>query len=231
MKIAADHALNDNAAASVEARRSTVLGNRIKAYRTARRLTLRQLGDMIGTTASFLSQLERGLSGANTSTLMLIANALGISLADLFDECEVSPHAVLTRTERPALPTSEGYRKTLLSRRPIHEMEVYSGEFAVGGSTGDQPYTHGNAHEMFLVLRGRVQLTLGDESFILEEGDSIEYATSTPHGTINVGNTVAEVLWIIAPPTSGAVDLDQYVARKPLAPGLPKSTNSESSEG
>ena len=230
MKIAADHALNENAMTSAEARRSTVLGNRIKAYRTTRRLTLRQLGDMIGTTASFLSQLERGLSGANTSTLMLIANALGISLADLFDDCEVSPHAVLTRVERPALPTSEGYRKTLLSRRPIHEMEVYCGEFAVGGSTGDVPYTHGNAHEMFLVLRGRLQLTLGDESFILEEGDSIEYSTSTPHKTINVGDTVAEVLWIIAPPTSGAVDLDQYVARKTLAPGLPKS-NSEPSEG
>ncbi|MBB6411458.1 helix-turn-helix domain-containing protein [Mesorhizobium sangaii] len=230
MKTVADHALNDNAATGAEARRSTVLGDRIKAYRTARRLTLRQLGDLIGTTASFLSQLERGLSGANTSTLMLIANALGIGLADLFDESEVSPHAVLTRAERPALPTSEGYRKTLLSRRPIREMEVYCGEFAVGGSTGDLPYTHGNAHEMFFVLRGRLQLTLGDECFILEEGDSIEYSTSTPHRTINVGDTVAEVLWIIAPSTSGAVDLDQYVARKSLAPGLPKS-NSESSEG
>ncbi|RUV48554.1 cupin, partial [Mesorhizobium sp. M7A.F.Ca.MR.228.00.0.0] len=38
MKIAADHALNDNAATSAEARRSTVLGDRIKAYRTTRRL-------------------------------------------------------------------------------------------------------------------------------------------------------------------------------------------------
>lgn len=230
MKIAADHALNDNAATSAEARRSTVLGDRIKAYRTTRRLTLRQLGDMIGTTASFLSQLERGLSGANTSTLMLIANALGISLADLFDEREVSPHAVLTRAERPARQQRLAVAFAGRQRRPIREMEVYCGEFAVGGSTGDVPYTHGNANEMFLVLRGRVQLTLGDESFTLEEGDSIEYSTSTPHRTINVGDTVAEVLWIIAPPTSGAVDLDQYVARKTLAPGLPKS-NSEPSEG
>lgn len=222
MRVAADHALNDNTTSGVEARRSTVLGNRIKDYRTARRLTLRQLGDMIGTTASFLSQLERGLSGANTSTLMLIANALGISLADLFGEREVSPHAVLTRAERPALPVSEGYRKTLLSRRPIRDVEVYCGHFDVGGSTGDAPYTHGNAHEMFLVLRGRVELTLGAETFVLDEGDSIEYPTSTPHKTVNVGSTPAEVLWIIAPPTSGAVDLDEYVARKPLAAGLPK---------
>lgn len=223
MKIAEENAVADGVTAKLEARRSTILGDRVKAYRTARRLTLRQLGDVVGTTASFLSQLERGLSGANTSTLMLIANALGISVADLFDEAEISPHRVLTHAERPALPVCEGYRKTLLSRRPIQAVEVYSGEFAIGGSTGDQPYTHGDAHEMFIVLRGRLRLTLGEESFILSEGDSIEYATSTPHKTINIGDTPAEVLWIIAPPTSGAVDLDQYVARKPLASGSPQT--------
>ncbi|WP_421913212.1 helix-turn-helix domain-containing protein [Mesorhizobium sp.] len=223
MKIAEDHSDNDSAMSSMEARRSTVLGDRVKFYRTARRLTLRQLGDIVGTTASFLSQLERGLSGANTSTLMLIANALGISLSDLFDERKATPHAVLTRAERPALPVSEGYRKTLLSRRPIRDVEVYCGHFDVGGSTGDTPYTHGNAHEMFLVLRGRVELTLGAEIFVLDEGDSIEYPTSTPHKTVNVGGTPAEVLWIIAPPTSGTIDLDEYVARKPLAAGLPKA--------
>ncbi|MDQ0471297.1 helix-turn-helix domain-containing protein [Labrys wisconsinensis] len=227
MTIAEDHA--PEAGASLEARRSTVLGERVKAFRTARRLTLRQLGDRTGTTASFLSQLERGVSGATTSTLMQIANALGISVADLFDESQVSPHRVLKRADRPALPVSEGYRKTLLSRRPIQEVEVYSGEFAVGGSTGEGAYTHGGAHEMFVVLRGRVQLTLGAESFVLEQGDSIEYAPSTPHKTVNVGATPAEVLWIIVPPTSGAAELDQYVARKTLASGAaqPRSGPSE----
>ena len=218
-----------NDATTLEARRSTILGRRVKDFRTARRLTLRQLGDLTGTTASFLSQLERGRSGANTSTLMLIANALGISVADLFDERQASPHRVLKRIDRPALPVSEGYRKTLLSQRPIREVEVYVGDFDIGGSTGEIPYTHGNAHEMFLVLRGRLELTLGAETFILDEGDSIEYSTSTAHKTRNVGSGPAAVLWIIAPPTSGAVDLDQYVARNLLAAG-PLKSNSESSE-
>ena len=220
MKFAEDHSSDDGATYNPEARRSTILGNRVKAYRTARRLTLRQLGEMAGMTASFISQLERGLSGANTSTLMSIANALGISVADLFDESDVSAHKPLKRTERPALPFSEGYRKMLLSRRPIRDVEVYCGEFEIGGSTGDLPYTHGNAHEMLLVLKGCLKLTLGDESFTLEAGDSIEYATSTPHKTVNVGTTPAEALWIIAPPTSGAVDLDQYADRNSLAAGL-----------
>lgn len=202
-----------------EAHRSSEIGRRIKGFRTTRRLTLRELGELTGTTASFISQLERGLSGVNTSTLMRIATALGIGISDLFEERHTSPHQVLRRGERPALPPSEGYRKMLLSRRPIREFEVYAGEFDPGGSTGDLPYAHGGTNEMFLVLRGEVELTLGTDLFFLKEGDSIEYATSTPHKTRNVGSKVAEVLWIISPPTSGVADLDQYIPRTFLAAG------------
>lgn len=198
---------------------ANLLAARVKRFRLARRLSLRQLGEMTGTSASFLSQLERGRSGANTSTLMQIANALGISVADLFEDRSSSTHTVLKRSQRPALPQSEGYRKMLLSQRPIHEFEAYVGDFEVGGSTGAQPYTHGDSHEMLLVLRGTVEVNLGDDRYVLEEGDSIEYATSTPHRTANLGNSRAEVLWIIAPPTSGREHLDQYVTWKPLVSG------------
>jgi mannose-6-phosphate isomerase-like protein (cupin superfamily) len=52
---------------------------------------------------------------------------------------------------------------------------------------------------------------------VLEEGDCLEYRTSTPHRTENIGNGRAEVMWIIAPPTSARAELDQYVAWKSLA--------------
>lgn len=190
--------------------RASGVGPRIKALRTARRVSLRQLADVIGTTASFISQLERNLCGANTGTLMKIAAALDLGINDLFEESTRPPHKVLTREQRPVVPVGTGGRKMLLSRRPIHEFEVYAGHFEVGGSTGADAYTHGGKHEMFLVLNGTVELTLGDERYVMREGDSVEYATSTPHRTVNVGDTPAEVLWIIAPPTSGAVELDQY---------------------
>lgn len=199
--------------------RSARIGDHVKFLRKARRMTLRQLADATQTTASFISQLERGLSGASTSTLMRIADALTVSISDLFEEGTVAPHHVLGRSARPALPIAENYRKTLLSRRPIREFEVYVGEFGPGGSTGDKLYVHGHAHEMFLVLRGEVELTLGDVEYTMREGDSIEYPTSTPHKTRNLGNTDAEVLWIISPPTSGLTELDQYHPGKPLASG------------
>lgn len=203
-------------------RSSEGVGARIKAFRTARRVSLRQLAEMTGTTASFISQLERNLSGATASTLMRIASALDLGINDLFDEQEGPVHRVLSKAERPTLPVSQGCHKTLLSRRPIHEFEVYGGHFEVGGSTGAEAYTHGGKHEMFVVLKGTVELTLADERFVMNEGDSIEYATSTPHRTVNVGKTPAEVLWIIAPPTSGAAELNQYKPGNGSQPGRHK---------
>ncbi|WP_233290580.1 MULTISPECIES: helix-turn-helix domain-containing protein [unclassified Shinella] len=189
------------------------VGEKVKSFRTARRMSLRALGDATGTTASFLSQLERGLSGVNISTLMRIAEALGISLTDLFEDTPPPVGRVMRKAERPALPPAEGYRKMLLSRRPIRDMEVYIGEFDPGGSTGEKPYSHGDSHELFFVIRGKVELTLGDERHVLSAGDSIEYPSSVPHKTENIGTEPAEVVWMIAPPTSMAADLDQYLPR------------------
>lgn len=194
------------------------LAEKVKRFRQARRLSLRDLASLTGMSASFLSQFERGKTGASTSTLMQIANALGISVADLFDERAASTHKVLKRAMRPALPVSDGYRKTLLSQRPLHDFEVYVGEFEVGGSTGDEPYTHGNSHEMVLVLRGVIQVELSGVRHVLEEGDSLEYPTSTPHRAANIGNARAEVMWIISPPTTSPQYLDQYVTWEPPTP-------------
>ena len=35
----------------------------------------------------------------------------------------------------------------------------------------------------------------------LEQGDSIDYRSSTPHRVTNAGDDVAEVLWVISPPS------------------------------
>ena len=75
------------------------------------------------------------------------------------------------------------------------------GELEVGGSTGAQPYAHGDSEELFVVLSGTVQLELGGELFELESGDSIDYRSSTPHRISNLGDELAEVMWIISPPS------------------------------
>ena len=63
-----------------------MLGQRLKSLRLGRRLSLRELAEMTGTSASFISQLERGLTGASTASLNQMASALGVSVAMLFED-------------------------------------------------------------------------------------------------------------------------------------------------
>jgi mannose-6-phosphate isomerase-like protein (cupin superfamily) len=150
---------------------------------------------------SFLSQVERGRSSASIASLRRIAEALGVSIADLFGPDGTPRPRVLRRDERPALSFGILGRKLLLTPRPLQNLEVFAGELEVGGSTGEQPYAHGDSEELFVVVSGTVQLELGGEVFELEPGDSIDYRSSTPHRISNVGQQLAEVMWIISPPS------------------------------
>jgi transcriptional regulator with XRE-family HTH domain len=177
------------------------VGERLRAFRQFRRCTLRMIAERSGLSESFLSQVERGQSSASIASLRRIAGALGVSMADLFEPDGVPGPRVLRRDERPTLSFGILGRKMLLTPKPVQHLEVFAGELEVGGSTGPQPYAHGDSEELFVVISGTVQLELGGEFFELERGDSIDYHSSTPHRVSNSGQELAEVMWIISPPS------------------------------
>jgi len=177
------------------------VGERLRALRRFRRATLRTVAERSGLSESFLSQVERGRSSASIESLRRVADALGVSMADLFEPDGLPGPRVLRRDERPALSFGVLGKTLLLTPRPLHHLEVFAGELEVGGSTGAEPYAHGDSEELFVVLSGTVQLELGGELFDLEPGDSIDYRSSTPHRISNTGQDLAEVMWIISPPS------------------------------
>jgi len=177
------------------------VGERLRAIRRLRRCTLRTVAERAGLSESFLSQIERGRSNASIASLRRIADALGVSVADLFEPTGPPRPRVLRREDRPALTFGVLGRKLLLTPKPLHHLEVFVGELDAGGSTGTEPYAHGDSEELFVVLAGTVQLELGGELHELDAGDSIDYRSSTPHRISNVGDELAEVMWIISPPS------------------------------
>ncbi|MFJ8788645.1 helix-turn-helix domain-containing protein [Streptomyces sp. NPDC102462] len=177
------------------------LGARIREYRKMRRMSLRALGEAAQASPGFLSQLERGQVNSSIGMLRRIAVALGVTVADLFDQDSAPGPKVVRRADRPTLHTAPGSRKFLISQRPLGHLEVYSGEFDPGASTGDDAYTHGDSQEILLVISGAVRVELDGTAHELDAGDSIEYRSSVPHRVVNSHETPAEVLWIISPPT------------------------------
>ncbi len=177
------------------------VGERLRAIRRMRRCTLRTVAERSGLSEGFLSQVERGRSNASIASLRRIADALGVSVSDLFEPDGPPRPRVLRRDDRPALTFGVLGRKLLLTPKPLHHLEVFVGELGRGGSTGPEPYAHGDSEELFVVLSGSVELELGGELHRLEHGDSIDYRSSTPHRIVNVGDELAEVMWIISPPS------------------------------
>jgi transcriptional regulator with XRE-family HTH domain len=181
---------------------SVDVGERLRAIRTLRRVTLKTLAERAELSESFLSQVERGRANASVASLKRIAAALGVNVADLFEPngTQARPR-VLQKESRPALVFGTLGRKFMLTPRPLEHLQVMVGEFEAGGSTGDEPYTHGDSEELLVVLEGTVHLQLGTEVFELRGGDSIDYRSSTPHRLTNAGDGIAEVMWVISPPS------------------------------
>src|ERR687887_2624025 len=136
------------------------VGERLRAIRRSRRCTLRTVATRSGLSESFLSQVERGQSSASIASLRRIADALGVSMADLFGPDGVPGPRVLRRDQRPALSFGILGRKLLLTPRPLHHLEVFAGELEIGGSTGEEQYAHRDSEELFVVVFGTVQLEL-----------------------------------------------------------------------
>jgi transcriptional regulator with XRE-family HTH domain len=178
------------------------VGERLRAIRKLRRVTLRTVAERADLSESFLSQVERGRANASVASLKRIAAALGVNVADLFEpNGRPSTPRVLRRESRPTLKFGTLGEKHMLTPRPLEHLQVIVGEFDPKGSTGDEPYTHGDSEELLVVLSGTVHLQLGPEVFELRTGDSIDYRSSTPHRLANAGDENAEVMWIISPPS------------------------------
>lgn len=190
----------DEGAAEIE-NEVSALGARVRALRQQRRVTLRELAGNAGVSPSLISQFERGQVNVSVGVLRRIAQALGLATADLFDAGTAASHQLVRRRERPRLPTGPGAWKYLVSAAPAKHVEVYTAEIQPGGLTSDEPYAHGSSQEILLVLRGEITCQVGDSSFEMFEGDSVEYQTDVPHRVANTSKEPAEVLWVISPPS------------------------------
>jgi transcriptional regulator with XRE-family HTH domain len=88
------------------------LGERIRAERARKGISLRGLARSVGLSPSLISQIETGKCQPSVSTLYAITTALGVSVQDLFGEAGVSGGRVTDRVAigqavvpaRPARP-------------------------------------------------------------------------------------------------------------------------------
>lgn len=178
------------------------LGRKLRALRAARGLTLAQLGEKVGLSASYLSQVERGVTRPSLSRLTSLAEVLDVEVRYFFEDDAASPCVVRANRGRRILGP-DGIRVELLSADLLGKnIQPYCLVCRPGARREYTSIYPGE--ECGFVLQGELTVTVGDETFVLAAGDSIHYHRHQPHSWRNDGDQECVVIWTVSPPVSEA---------------------------
>ncbi len=180
------------------------LGMQIRDLRKTNRFSLQHLADKSGLSVGLLSQIERGLTSPSIRSLRQLSEALGVTPARFFHQETPPPPAEIGRIVRRGKGrqlrlSGNGVAKWLMTPDLSGELEMLLVEIAPGGRSGNELYTH-KGEECGYVISGAMQLWIEEESFLLREGDSFRFKSTTPHRFESASDGMTNVLWVITPP-------------------------------
>jgi transcriptional regulator with XRE-family HTH domain len=179
---------------------SNELGTRLRQLRTTRGVSLAEVAEGTGISASFLSMVEQGKSDITVSRLMRLVHWFGVSIADLVQEPNRSQVQVVRAGERRSVRLAdERLSIEMLSADGNHAMMPVINTYEEGGGMAD-PTTH-EGEEFVHVIAGEIELTVGNsEPIVLGAGDSADYRSDVPHSFRNAGTGEARFLGVTTPP-------------------------------
>lgn len=171
-------------------------GTHLRKIRKERGLSLREIARRTDLTASFLSQVEHGISNVSLDSLVRIADSLDVPLMYFLKEqpveienlkehidpepCEdvdrISAYSPVVRAgcrPRLILPPS-GIEYQLLIPDLSHKLEAVIGRLSPGSNNVARKL-RAETEEFIYVLSGELLIGLGEDEYILKPGDSINF--------------------------------------------------------
>ena len=166
----------------------SLVRSRIRSLRQAQGWSLDALAARSNLGPSTISRIETGKRAISLDVLLPLARALQIDLESLLEGESDDPDVVIRpiASNRPGITTwplskptgsTIAVKMRLTPRRQKHEPRVHPG------------------HDWFYVLSGRIRLTLGERTIVVEAGEAAEFSTMTPHCVDAVGGP-AEIVMI-----------------------------------
>ncbi|MDA0169099.1 XRE family transcriptional regulator [Solirubrobacter taibaiensis] len=150
---------------------------RLRELRAEQGLTLQQVAERANLDISTLSRLESGKRRLALDHLPGLAAALGVKADDLLGTAPAPDPRVRARPVKMGAMTAW----PLTNRGAAGGLQAF--KLLVPANTGEPPDelpVH-EGHDWIYVLSGRLRLRLGDEDFVIEPGEAVEFSTWTPH--------------------------------------------------
>jgi transcriptional regulator with XRE-family HTH domain len=180
-----------------------IVGSNIQRLRKEQNYSLRDFGNKVGVSASFISQVEAGKISPSLSKLKGIAEGLNTTVGLLIGETDHKNSSPIVKKadRRHTDHLGTGISVGLLSTPdPFKQMEPILVKMEPNASSGTKQYQH-YGQEFVTVLKGKIKISLNNTDYILNEGDSIYFNSNVPHSFENITDEIVEALWVVTPPS------------------------------
>ncbi|AET69414.1 putative transcriptional regulator [Desulfosporosinus orientis DSM 765] len=171
---------------------------RIRSLRINMNMTLKELSEKTGLSISFLSQVERGNSSLAITSLQKIANVFNVSMSSFFET---------TVTSSFYTPVAE--RKPFQIERSNSVFSRLGGNFAgkvlepihivLSPQQGQDIVFNHPGEEFYYILKGTVQMMVGDKEYEMSEGDTIHFPSTLNHTWHNRTDEPVHMIAVLTP--------------------------------
>lgn len=178
------------------AKKPVPVGKRIKTFRTRKKITLDQLANDTGFSIDYLKQVEGGEEMPPVGTLLQISRALAIDSGDLLqDEKESRDRRAAAYTKR-----TKNYAYTALTSGAEHKhLKAFRIEIKAMQEHKGVGYRH-EGEEFVYVLKGTVEVTVGEHVNRLAPGQSLHFNSGIQHHMRNISEEDAELVVVVYNP-------------------------------
>jgi transcriptional regulator with XRE-family HTH domain len=175
------------------------IGTLIRKCRKERKLTLKAVAEKAGISEGFLSQVENAVNSPSVDTLIRICNAVGVDAGSLISQVSKQERSILIK--KSDWDDIDLSHTGFVTRRffPPESRSVIDSSILVIEPGKSIPVRKNikNGQEVLCVLKGSVQLNLGDETLSLVEGDSVHFLSNPDNQKItNTSSSTSFVLWV-----------------------------------
>jgi transcriptional regulator with XRE-family HTH domain len=162
----------------------TDIGERMKALRLAQTMTLDDLARRSGVSRAMISRIERGEASPTAQLLARLCSALGTTLSRFFATGDEAGSPLLRHADQRVWRDPDtGYLRRSVSPdnvgSPVDIVEV---EFPPGARVvfEQQQFDPGFTQHLWL-FEGRLTMTAGDETHVLDAGDCLFMRLAEAH--------------------------------------------------
>ena len=177
------------------------VGARLKPVREVHGLSQRELARRAGVTNGLISLIEQNRVSPSVGSLKKVLDGVPLSMAEFFTLDFTSAAHVFYGADELVEIGGEGASLRLVAApRPGRQLTVLHERYDPGTDTGEDMLSH-RGEEGGVVVRGKVELTVGGQTRVLEAGDAYYFSSAMPHRFRNVGREVCEIISASTPPT------------------------------